>query len=384
MSRESKIIDCETQEQKQITYDNESFGWELLSISENRITMSRETQNPIYNELLKFEIEYRDITKEIEKTKKEKKEFEKTKPNEISSGVAIGIILLIATTICILIAFTANYKIAWIIMSVVLIGFFIAYLLYKRKQINENEKELKLFNTKINEYNQKINLLNKNRKKVCEDSRTTLFSKEIQQTQNRDTSALIAEQLIISETPKPITEKSKPIAEQPKQITEQPKRKKRTGLKICISLICISIAAYFIIPYIQTQIGKTNQNTEQGSNEQTPNPDSVPFQNRFSITNTSAEEKLTGVFPPTHAALCKGNITNTTLFIQTNIKITVIIYDVQNNKTHYGYANITSLTAGATTYFETLVDLGGVFDGITFDNMFKEQYVKISYTITKA
>ena len=58
MSRESRIITAvEFDAQKTISH-YESFGWELLSINGTQITMSRETQNPVYTELVKHQSQY--------------------------------------------------------------------------------------------------------------------------------------------------------------------------------------------------------------------------------------------------------------------------------------------------------------------------------------
>ncbi|MDY0346829.1 MAG: hypothetical protein RBQ70_04080 [Acholeplasma sp.] len=62
MSREAKIF---TVPQKGMVSrrvkEYESFGWELLSINNLDVSMSRETQNPKYAELIKFEYQYEDL-----------------------------------------------------------------------------------------------------------------------------------------------------------------------------------------------------------------------------------------------------------------------------------------------------------------------------------
>ena len=58
MSRESKIIRASVHDAEKTIYHYESFGWELLSINGEQITMSRETQNPVYSELVKNQAKY--------------------------------------------------------------------------------------------------------------------------------------------------------------------------------------------------------------------------------------------------------------------------------------------------------------------------------------
>ena len=58
MSRESKIINGAQWGVEKTIYNYESFGWELLSLNGSQITMSRETQNPVYTDLVKYQAKY--------------------------------------------------------------------------------------------------------------------------------------------------------------------------------------------------------------------------------------------------------------------------------------------------------------------------------------
>jgi hypothetical protein len=58
MSREAKIFNEEKKLIPQRVKEYECFGWELLSISNDQVSMTRETQNPIYPDLVKYEFEY--------------------------------------------------------------------------------------------------------------------------------------------------------------------------------------------------------------------------------------------------------------------------------------------------------------------------------------
>ena len=61
MSRESKIITAQEFDTQVTISHYESFGWELLSINGKQITMSRETQNPVYTDLVKHQSSYEDL-----------------------------------------------------------------------------------------------------------------------------------------------------------------------------------------------------------------------------------------------------------------------------------------------------------------------------------
>ena len=58
MSRESHIFNAGLFGAQQTISDYECFGWEVLSINGNQIVMSRETQNPVYPDLVKAQSKY--------------------------------------------------------------------------------------------------------------------------------------------------------------------------------------------------------------------------------------------------------------------------------------------------------------------------------------
>ena len=66
MSRESKIIRTSIYDAEKTIYHYESFGWELLSINGEQITMSRETQNPVYTDLVKSQAKYESLMQEYQ------------------------------------------------------------------------------------------------------------------------------------------------------------------------------------------------------------------------------------------------------------------------------------------------------------------------------
>lgn len=64
MSRESKIFISKGNLQQEVS-EYESFGWELLSINGSQVSLTRETQNDVYADLVKFQAEYESLKDEL-------------------------------------------------------------------------------------------------------------------------------------------------------------------------------------------------------------------------------------------------------------------------------------------------------------------------------
>ena len=64
MSRESRLFKSTILNTQDTISHYEAFGWELLSINGDQITMSRETQNPVYSDLVKYQAIYEQIAEE--------------------------------------------------------------------------------------------------------------------------------------------------------------------------------------------------------------------------------------------------------------------------------------------------------------------------------
>ena len=91
MSREAKIFEPNVLSVQETITHYEAFGWELLSINGKQIVMSRETQNPVYSELVKYQAEYEKIAAECEKLVEP--DFP-NKPLPIFAGVCVGTFML--------------------------------------------------------------------------------------------------------------------------------------------------------------------------------------------------------------------------------------------------------------------------------------------------
>lgn len=88
MSRESKIFTTSKLKISEKVKDYESFGWELLSINGTDVSMSRETQNKVYVELVKYEHQYEELA-----LRRNGIEYPK-KPTNMDAGIVILLLML--------------------------------------------------------------------------------------------------------------------------------------------------------------------------------------------------------------------------------------------------------------------------------------------------
>lgn len=145
MSRETKIVYVDdinpVASNKTTTIKHyESFGWEVLQIDNDEITLSRETQNDKYSELVKYEDEYEEICKQVSQLKRQ---FKRTK--------------------------SYNSKLGFFLFILAVIPFIIYLTLFiiNNKKIKENNE---LLNAEIDKLINKAN-------KICDESRNLFFSK---------------------------------------------------------------------------------------------------------------------------------------------------------------------------------------------------------------
>lgn len=140
MSRESKIF---VEEKKAVTRrikDYESFGWELLSINGTDVSMSRETQNKIYIDLVKYEHNYEELREQLDNL------IKPVVPVKFSLGLAFMLLIFF-----------------------VLPG--VLYIVFKILQNNRFKEEYDVY---VTEGKKLVNEM----KKVCNDSRATFFAKQ--------------------------------------------------------------------------------------------------------------------------------------------------------------------------------------------------------------
>ena len=91
MSREAKILNIPMQSAQRTIQHYEAFGWELLTINGTQIAMTRETQNPIYDELVKFQTQYETLMVAYLYLTEPK---EPKAPHAYSLGVCVSLLLL--------------------------------------------------------------------------------------------------------------------------------------------------------------------------------------------------------------------------------------------------------------------------------------------------
>ena len=150
MSRESKIFSPNLWNTQDTITHYESFGWELLSVNGNQIVMSRESQNPVYPELVKYQKIYEDTAAEYQSLKAP---TPPVKPQGLSFGICfITFILFIIPCVF--------------------------YVMYKMKQNNEYKEALNMYNNSVAEYNERRTALLNQMKTATEQSRIVFFSKQ--------------------------------------------------------------------------------------------------------------------------------------------------------------------------------------------------------------
>ena len=149
MSRESKLIKPTTWAAEKTIHHYESFGWELLSFSGDVITMTRETQIPVYAELVKMEMKYDQLIREYNSI---------PYPTAPVAPAPFDFIKCCKLLLC-LIAPGAIY---------------IGYKCKQKKAADEANLE---FNRKVLEYNQKRASIEAEIEKLLVDSRAIFYGK---------------------------------------------------------------------------------------------------------------------------------------------------------------------------------------------------------------
>jgi hypothetical protein len=150
MSRESKILTAGILNTQETISHYESFGWELLSLNGSQITMSRETQNPVYADLVKHQAKYEDLETEYNSI------CDPLRP-EKPAGFEFSTCLLL------------------LILAVVPGLLYIAYKIYKNKIYQE---AFASYNAKVNEIKKKRESILSEMKQVALDSRAIFFGKQ--------------------------------------------------------------------------------------------------------------------------------------------------------------------------------------------------------------
>ncbi len=151
MSRESHIFNVGPFGPQETISDYECFGWEVLSINGNQIVMSRETQNPVFPDLVKAQAKY-------EETLVKYYTIVKNEPQFRSSYTPIKPSTCFVSFIC------------FVIPCVIYVG----YKLYKKKIYNEAylawQAEHEAWKKRKQDVLQEL-------KKIALDSRANFFAK---------------------------------------------------------------------------------------------------------------------------------------------------------------------------------------------------------------
>jgi hypothetical protein len=150
MSRESKILSPRIWGLQETISHYESFGWELLSVNGNQITMSRETQNPVYPELVMLQASYEEKLGEYERL---------VAPQKPNAPTPIDIKTCLITFVCLVIPFAA----------------YITYKIIGKKKYNE---AMQIYNAKFEEYESKKKAIKDEMRAIILQGKTTFFSKQ--------------------------------------------------------------------------------------------------------------------------------------------------------------------------------------------------------------
>lgn len=150
MSKESKIFSAQLWSAQETVTHYESFGWELLSINGSQIVMSRESQNPVYSELVKYQAIYEELEAKYK------------------SMVA---------PICPAPLNPVNYKGA-VIGFLCLIFPGALYVAYRVKKKKEHDMAMEDYKNSLDKYNAKRQALLTEMKQTAEQSRAVFFSKQ--------------------------------------------------------------------------------------------------------------------------------------------------------------------------------------------------------------
>ena len=150
MSRESKIITAYEWGPQATVSHYEAFGWELLSLNGNQITMSRETQNPVYSDLVKLQAQYEEYVNAYNRLSAPKAP---AKPARVSAATCFW------TFVCLVIPCAV-------------------YVTVKVMQFKKYKAALEVYNGEVEAYNNKKKELRAKMEETVLQGRTVFFSKQ--------------------------------------------------------------------------------------------------------------------------------------------------------------------------------------------------------------
>lgn len=150
MSKESRIFTPSLYSAQETITHYESFGWELLSINGNQIAMSRETQNPVYAELVKYQAKYEELEQDY------KNVIAPIAPAQLEP-VNIGAAII------------------GVLCFIIPGALYIAYRINKKKKY---DAEMQEYHQAFAAYNSKRQMIPAEMKRTAEQSRAVFFSKQ--------------------------------------------------------------------------------------------------------------------------------------------------------------------------------------------------------------
>ncbi len=150
MSRESKILSVGILGAESVVHHYESFGWELLCLNGEQIAISRETKNPVYNQLVAYQSQYEAKLAEYNRLKVPKAPI---KPSPFDTKTFFIRLLL------------------FIIPGVL-------YFINKNKEQKEYENAMVLYDEEVVKYNAKRDALLADMLQITTESRALFFGSQ--------------------------------------------------------------------------------------------------------------------------------------------------------------------------------------------------------------
>lgn len=150
MSRESKILQAGVWSAEKTVYHYESFGWELLSLNGNQITMSRETQNPVYTDLVKYQAKYEQLVQDYKNVRDPQ---QPVKPANFQFGKCCLLLVM------------------FVVPGALYIG-------YKINQYNKYKEKMVAYEQQLKECQDKRAKISAEIEQLLSDSRATFFGKQ--------------------------------------------------------------------------------------------------------------------------------------------------------------------------------------------------------------
>ena len=149
MSREALVKFYSNSNVHSNIYHYECFGWELIQLTENKLVFSRETQDEVYDELVKYERQYNDLYEQKAKLVDPKKPIN-SKPFNLLLCLVLFVLFIIPGII---------------------------YLIINKKNQDKYAEQLRMYDEDLLAYKDELADLNTQMANILAKSRALFYSK---------------------------------------------------------------------------------------------------------------------------------------------------------------------------------------------------------------